>query len=221
MNLDSNYYWNTGGAHRELMTKYYRLQAPIYDLTRWMFLFGRTQILRDLQLKSGEVVIEVGCGTGRNFSMIRKAVGEHGELIAVDCSGAMLERARDRVRAAGWKNVRVIDQEYGFNTVTRGEADVVLFSYSLSMIPSWQTALHSARQELHRKGRIGIVDFCPVREKGRPSLFAQWMSWNHVDIDRNYRLILERHFQTDIWAPKAVFGNRWGYIRYLGHCRPL
>jgi hypothetical protein len=43
---------------------------------------------------------------------------------------------RERVRTAGWKNVHVIDHEYGWNTVTRGEATAVLFSYSLSMIPS-------------------------------------------------------------------------------------
>src|SRR5262249_15069300 len=103
---------NWSATHRNAMSKYYQLHAPIYDITRWMFLFGRKRIIRDLDLKKGETVVEVGCGTGKNFSTMRDAIGESGELIAVDCSDAMLRKARERVSAAGWKNVHIIDREY-------------------------------------------------------------------------------------------------------------
>jgi S-adenosylmethionine-diacylgycerolhomoserine-N-methlytransferase len=198
------------------MTHYYDLQAPVYDLTRWMFLFGREQIIQDLRLSPGEVVVEVGCGTGRNFPMIHRAIGDTGELIAVDCSEPMLERAQQRVRRAGWKNVRVLDHEYGRNTITRGEADVVLFSYSLSMIPSWQSALNCAREELKWNGRIGIVDFCNGGDGTLPRLFAGWMTWNHVDLSRAYRKELDRLFRRQLTAIRPVFGGLWGYFRYVG-----
>jgi S-adenosylmethionine-diacylgycerolhomoserine-N-methlytransferase len=48
------------------MSGYYAWQSRIYDATRWAFLFGRDALLDDLQLKPGNTVVEVGCGTGRN-----------------------------------------------------------------------------------------------------------------------------------------------------------
>ena len=199
------------------MTSYYKMHAPIYDFTRWMFLFERQQIIRDLSLKPGEIVVDVGCGAGKNLRMLREAVGEKGEIIAVDCSEAMVRKTRARVRKAGWRNVRVVDDEYGWNTVTRGEADAVLFSYSLSMIPSWQSALNCAREELKWTGRVGIVDFCPALPGLWSRAFAKWMAFNHVDVDRSYRSTLDRHFQTQLWTTRTVWGPAWVYFRYVGH----
>lgn len=207
-------------AHRELMSSYYHLQAPIYDFTRWMFLFGRGQIVRDLDLKAGEVIVEVGCGTGRNLPLIRSAIGDAGEVIGIDCADRMLDKARERIRKFGWKNVRIVDHEYGWNTVTRGEADAVLFSYSLSMIPSWQSALNCAREELKTNGRIGIVDFCSGTQGHFSHLFAKWMSWNHVDVERTYREVLHRHFQTHLWKRHRSFAGASGYFRYVGYRTP-
>jgi S-adenosylmethionine-diacylgycerolhomoserine-N-methlytransferase len=209
-------FYNSNTAHRALMTKYYNMQAPIYDATHRMFLFGRDEILRDLELKPGETVIEIGCGTGRNLATIRESIGKSGELIAVDCSSAMLQRVRERVRTAGWKNVHVIDHEYGWNTVTRGEATAVLFSYSLSMIPSWGAALNCAREELGPDGRIGIVDFCSPGSGRFSQAFTEWMSWHHVDVARNYDDALDRLFQPRLRLRQRAMGAAWRYFRYVG-----
>ena len=203
-------------AHRDAMSRYYQLQAPIYDLTRRAFLFGREQIVCDLNLKPGEVVVEVGCGTGKNFSMIRGAIGDTGELIAVDCSGAMLIQARERVTKAGWNNVQVVDREYGWSSITRGAANVVLFSYSLSMIPAWREALNCAHDELQAGGRIGIVDFYSDGNGQLARAFAQWMSWNHVHVNRPYRETLAEQFRTRMWVSHRVMSNAWCYFRYVG-----
>jgi S-adenosylmethionine-diacylgycerolhomoserine-N-methlytransferase len=119
------------------MSDYYAWQSRIYDATRWAFLFGREAILDDLQLKPAEVVVEVGCGTGHNLEDILKRVGERGEVFAVDCAEPMLAQCARRIRRKGWKNVRLVDREYGETPVTGGAADVVLMSYSLSMMADW------------------------------------------------------------------------------------
>src|SRR5262245_41403501 len=72
--MSKSRHWDRPEGHRALMSNYYRMHAPIYDFTRWMFLFGRKQIIADLRLKRGEVVVEVGCGTGKNFSAILNAI---------------------------------------------------------------------------------------------------------------------------------------------------
>ena len=161
-------------------------------------------------------IVEVGCGTGTNFPAIRRAIGNSGELIGVECSEPMLRKARENVRRSGWSNVHVVDREYGWSTVTRGEAAAVLFSYSLSMIPDWQAALNCAREELRDQGRIGIVDFCSAGKGQAASVFAGWMSWNHVDVLRGYRHVLDRHFRSLVWARHRVLRDAWCYFRYVG-----
>ena len=186
------------------MTNSYRPQARIYSVTRWMFLHGRQTLIEQVGIRPGDRVLEIGCGTGENFESIQRLLAGSGELIGIDCSPPLLEKAHERVRRSGWKNVRLIEVEYGKETITRGRADVVLFSYSLSMIPDWKMALACARSELWTGGRIGVVDFCkPVNSS---KWFADWLALNHVNVNQPYEQELSRlfrkmwHLRYDAWA---------------------
>jgi len=106
--------------HRHTMTAYYRIHSHFYDATRWAFLYGRRRLVEKLEIVPGERVIEIGCGTGANFAAIQSKLGNTGELIGIDCSAPMLRKAAERVRKNGWPNVRLLDLEYGKETVTRG-----------------------------------------------------------------------------------------------------
>jgi S-adenosylmethionine-diacylgycerolhomoserine-N-methlytransferase len=204
----------TESCHRQTMTRYYRTQSHFYDATRWIFLYGRRRLVEKLNIRPGERVIEIGCGTGANFSAIQHELQNSGELIGVDCSQPMLHKAAERVRRHGWTNVRLVDLEYGRETVTRGKADVVLFSYSLSMIADWELALACAHSELWAGGRAGILDFC--KKVNSTTWFADWLALNHVRVDRPYeeelrRLFDERtHMRYDAWA------GLWSFYLFVG-----
>jgi len=49
------------------MDRMYRPQALIYDLTRKCYLLGRDRLIDGVEAGPGEIVLEVGCGTGRNL----------------------------------------------------------------------------------------------------------------------------------------------------------
>jgi S-adenosylmethionine-diacylgycerolhomoserine-N-methlytransferase len=207
-------YLRKASTHRETMTNYYRTQARFYDATRWTFLYGRDRLIEKLEIRPGDRVLEIGCGTGANFGAIQSRLTNGGELIGVDCSRPMLRKAADRVRQNGWTNVRLVDLEYGKETITRGKADVVVFSYSLSMIADWQLALACAHSELWPEGRIGVVDFC--KPANASHWFAEWLAMNHVNADRPYesrlrRLFDERtHMRYDAWA------GLWSFYLFVG-----
>src|SRR6202012_4815674 len=78
--------------HAELMDRVYRRQRYIYDFTRKYYLFGRDRLIRELALKPGARVIEVGCGTARNLIKIAQAYPQ-AQLFGLDASDAMLESA--------------------------------------------------------------------------------------------------------------------------------
>jgi len=198
------------------MSGYYAWQSRIYDATRWAFLFGRDRVLDDLQLKPGDRVVEIGCGTGRNLEGILNRVGAGGEVLAIDCAKPMLEQCAKRIRKRGWSNVQLIDREYGSTPVTDGAAEVVLMSYSLSMIPDWERVVNCAAGELKAGGRIGVVDFCLGNGATAIAGFEQWMLRNHVEINRPYIEKLSSTFHPLLCATRKAFGGLWSYYEFVG-----
>ena len=198
------------------MSNYYAWQSRIYDATRWAFLFGRDTVLDDLQLKPAEVVVEVGCGTGHNLENILKRVGERGVVFAVDCAEPMLAQCARRIRRKGWGNVRLVDREYGKAPVTGGTADVVLMSYSLSMMADWERVVDCALRELKVGGRIGVVDFCLENRSAVSTSFENWMTRNHVSIDRPYIKKLSSVFRPERSVTRKAFGGLWSYFEFIG-----
>jgi len=199
------------------MVNYYSVQSGLYDATRWMFLYGRDTMIEQVGIGRGDCVLEIGCGTGKNFQAIQRRLQGSGQLIGVDCASPMLDKAARRTQEKGWKNVRLMDMEYGIEPIAGGHADVVLFSYSLSMFVDWKLALSCARSELRPGGRIGVVDFCSSDNNSR--LFAEWLAVNHVQVDRPYEIELRRLFCERTHQQYSAWGGLWSFYLFAGvHC---
>lgn len=87
-----------------------------------------------LQLRPGATVVEIGCGTGLNFRLVLERIGPTGQLIGVDFSAEMLERARRRIAAKGWNNVQLVQvraTDYDFPA----GVDAVISTFALSLEP--------------------------------------------------------------------------------------
>src|SRR5581483_2103130 len=75
------------------------LHSPVlYDLTVWLAFLGkedsfRQTVLNLARLKSGESVLDVGCGTGTLAVAAKRRVGAAGAVHGVDASVEMLARA--------------------------------------------------------------------------------------------------------------------------------
>jgi len=87
----------------------YGRDATTYDVQTGSFERYRRQIVEELPLRRGDVVIDAGCGTGLCIPLLRERVGPEGTIIGVDAAPDMLAVAADRVAAAGWSNVVLID----------------------------------------------------------------------------------------------------------------
>jgi SAM-dependent methyltransferase len=86
----------------------YSSHARAYDRRTHAFDGFRQVIVEALQLRPGDVVLDVGCGTGRCFGMLVEKVGLHGRIVGIDASPEMVAVARDRVAHEGWENVTVL-----------------------------------------------------------------------------------------------------------------
>ena len=71
----------------------------------------RKRAIHSLALKQGDTVVELGCGTELNFSLLQKQIGPRGRIIGVDLTDAMLDGANARIASAGWSNVQLVKSD--------------------------------------------------------------------------------------------------------------
>lgn len=117
----------------------------------------REAAIRDLHLKPGDTVIDLGCGTGLTFPALYQAVGPAGRIIGVDISPAMLDQARQSVEENGWTNVELtaIDvTQYEFPVKANG----ILSTFALILVPNAGQMISKACQALLPGGRISLLD---------------------------------------------------------------
>lgn len=144
------------GSHAERLEAFYAPQAELYDAFRERLLHGRSELISRLDPRPGERVVELGAGTGRNLGFLGERLPGLAEVTLVDLCPALLKQARERTREMA--NVRVLEADATTVQLER-PADVLYFSYSLTMIPDWRGAIDNALTLVRPGGRIGVVDF--------------------------------------------------------------
>ena len=189
-----------GDSHAALMDRVYRRQRHIYDFTRKYYLFGRDRLIDGLALKPGARVLEVGCGTARNLVRIAKRHPD-AKLFGLDASSQMLITAERVLEGAAVraKLVQAYAEDLSPSLFDETDLfDVILFSYSLSMIPDWRAALRAAIRALAPDGSLNIVDFGDLKGLGSlgESLLRGWLSLFHVAPREELLSALEREFSV-------------------------
>ena len=96
------------GPDRTAALAQYRQRAGVYDLELALFEPIRRQAISRLALQPGDTVLDVGCGTGLSLDALVRGVGATGQVLGIEQSLPMLERARQRVAQQGWTNVRLV-----------------------------------------------------------------------------------------------------------------
>ncbi len=143
--------------------RYDRL-APMYPLFEILFALPwgiRARAVRRLGLQLGDRVLEVGCGTGRNFSHLVAAVGRTGQLYGVDSSPGMLERARRRCARNRWENISLFLRDAADCSLPE-PVNGVLFSLCYCVLPQNREALRRAWDCLRAGGNLVIMDAKPA-----------------------------------------------------------
>jgi len=112
---------------------------------------------------NGKTVLDVDCGTGRNFPLLVERVGEHGKIIGIDYSEGMLDRARRRVQANGWHNVQIIHGDAVKLEGVPKTVDAVISVWCYGIIYDLEAALERALKTLKPGGPMAIMDFAQAR----------------------------------------------------------
>jgi demethylmenaquinone methyltransferase/2-methoxy-6-polyprenyl-1,4-benzoquinol methylase len=152
----------------ESRSRYYDRILSAYLIVGLRAEHYRRRAVSALSLTRGGTVVDLGCGTGLNFPLLEDAVGPTGQIIGVDTTPSMLERASARVRAFGWHNVDLVQAdiaEYAFPVDISG----VLSTFAITLTPAYDEVIRRAASALLPKGRMAILDL------KKPDCWPEWL----------------------------------------------
>jgi demethylmenaquinone methyltransferase/2-methoxy-6-polyprenyl-1,4-benzoquinol methylase len=132
--------------------------APVYNATHAWTLPKRRAARLALDLKPGDRVLDLACGTGLNFPHLRELVGERGQVVGADLTPAMLDIAQKMIDAEGWKNVEVREADAAALPFPNASFDKVIVSFALVIIPDYVRAIEEVRRVLVPGGRFVALE---------------------------------------------------------------
>ena len=112
---------------------------------------AQTRLLELADLKPGERVLDIACGTGLVTLPAARAVGPEGRVVGTDLSQEMVSRAADEARALGIGHATFEQMDAEDLRVPPGSCDVALCALGLMYVPDPLKAL----TEMHRVVRPG------------------------------------------------------------------
>ena len=146
--------------------KWYDVFSNIYDSSLEKLYFeSRKKAIDLLDLKSGQVLLDVACGTGSNFKHLQTA-NKDLEIYGTDFSKGMLRKGMAHIKENKWKNITLFKADARELTPLFVKEQVnkdlifdsVICVLGLSVMPDWQLVLQNMLNLLKENGKIVIVD---------------------------------------------------------------
>ena len=198
------------------LKRYYRMHAPIYDATRWAFLFGRTRLIELLGKSCAgapKQILDLGCGTGKNLCALAHAFPQ-AQITGVDLSPAMLAQAARNLAQKLDPNTRarISLRNTDIAQMPSLQYDLIVCSYMLSMTGAQlPETLQKLRSLLTPTGKLAIVDFDCTRARW----FARWMGVNHVRMDGALAGLLQKFSNVELHEQHSGLAL-WRWLIWIG-----
>jgi ubiquinone/menaquinone biosynthesis C-methylase UbiE len=131
--------------------------------------FPSFSTLRQLGIRRGMEVADIGCGTGYLSLPVAEIVGNNGRIYAVDMSGEMLKEVEKKIRGKKYKITPVLSEE---NTIPLKDSsvDYCLMAFVLHEVNDRGIFLAEVRRILRNPGIAGIIEWRKVSSPMGPPL---------------------------------------------------
>lgn len=172
----------------EAIKSAYRRWAPVYDTTfGWVASEGRKHAVEIINKSYGRV-LEVGVGTGLSLPAYRRNL----EIVGIDLSPEMLDKARERVVIDRLTNVTGLHEMDAADLKFQdGSFDTVVAMYVMTVVPDPEKVMRELSRVCRPGGEVLIVNHFSAEDgmrgwvERRMAPFADKLGWRPVfDVDR-------------------------------------
>ncbi|WP_078120949.1 class I SAM-dependent methyltransferase [Thiosocius teredinicola] len=149
------------------------------NVTQWRGVFERDgrevwdrrdDIIRQLRLKPGQKIADVGAGTGFFTLMMAQAVGPTGKVYAVDIAKNFVDASVQRAKDHGLQNVAGVVNDAHSVRLPANAVDLVFTSDTYHHFEYPQSTLASIHSALVPGGEMVVIDFKRV-----PGISNPWV----------------------------------------------
>ena len=182
-----------------------RRPAPVmgFQGADWLEREGReeeqrpAEVIKTMGLKDGDLVADLGCGTGFFARRMARAVAPSGRVYAVDIQPEMLERMKGLLEKEGTSNVVPVLGEADDPKLPRGGLDWILLVDVYHELQQPRAMLARMREALKPSGRIALIEYrlegttaAHIRPEHRMSPEQVLAEWTPA----GYRLLARHEF---------------------------
>ena len=166
----------------------YRRWAPVYDHTFGKIAGeGRKHSVEIINQSTGRV-LEVGVGTGLSLPTYKRDL----EIVGIDLSPEMLDKARERVAEEGLDNVTGLhEMDAGALTFADASFDTVVAMYVMTVVPEPEKVMRELSRVCRPGGEVILVNHFSTDDgvrgwvERRMAPFGDKLGWHPVfDVDR-------------------------------------
>ena len=183
----------------------YSQHARSYEQRTGAFQRHRDTLVEALPVSRGQVVLDVGCGTGLCYGLLQEKVGPQGRVVGIEESPEMAAVARERIASEGWPNVTVV-QAPAEDAKIPVTADAALFCAVHDILQS-PGALQNVMTSLRPGARVAAGG-------------GKWAPWVMMGLNLQVRALQLRAELHRIWpAMESPRGTDRGHRRPRGSAR--
>ncbi len=166
----------------------YRRWAPVYDHTFGKVSDeGRKHTVEVINRSEGKV-LEVGVGTGLSLPEYKRSL----DIVGIDLSHEMLEKARERVTEEGLTHVKgLFEMDAGELKFSDGAFDTVVAMYVMTVVPDPDKVMRELARVCKPGGQVILVNHFSTEEgvrgwvERRMAPFGDKLGWHPVfDVER-------------------------------------
>ncbi len=110
------------------------------------------------QIKTGDVVVDLGSGAGNDCFVARNLAGPEGKVIGVDFTTAMIEKARKNAEKLNFHNVEFRHGDIENMPISPNVADVIISNCVLNLVPNKDAVIKDIYRVLKPGGHFSISD---------------------------------------------------------------
>ena len=133
----------------------YSNYARVYDhIFGRIFHESRESAVRNLNVKPGERILEVGIGTGLSLPLYPQDC----LVVGIDLSSSMLDKARERMVAHRLRNVQLLRMDAGKMQFPDDSFDTVMAAYVVTAVPDYRTVVTEMIRVCRPGGRIIMLN---------------------------------------------------------------